>query len=241
MGIGQKIKKLRRENNLSQKELARQLFVTDKTISSWEVERTEPDINALCSLSKIFNCNLSYLINDEIKRNDIETEIKIELRLKEYLDLKILLTNRTKLIAEIKQIDTYFKPLKNKNTYLRIRNVGNKNIVTYKEKQKNYCDELEAEIDDAKNMEKIFERLGLKKIGVVAKSRIIYNYQDKYEIALDNVKNVGYFIEIEIKKYELAKDEEYQKLLQVAKDFGLNLKNKSTKHYLDYILERRQK
>lgn len=233
MAIGMRIKKLRNDLNLTQKELAQNLFVTDKALSSWENERTEPDIAALLKLSEIFNCSVNYLINGEAKRNDIETEIKIELSQKEYLNLKLLLKNK---IAEILQIDTYYQ-INKPNCYLRIRSIGNKNIITYKRKQNNCCEELEVEIDDAFNMNKIFAALDLKQLAIIEKQRITYNYLNKYEIALDNVKNIGYFIEIEIKKYEFELEAEYQKLLQVAKDLGLNLKNIAYKHYLDYYLE----
>ena len=234
MAIGKRISKLRKNLNLTQKELAQRLFVTDKALSSWENERTEQDIEALLNLSEVFNCSVNYLINGEAKRNDTETEIKIELSQKEYLNLKLLLKNK---ISDIFQIDTYYQTNK-PNCYLRIRNIGNKNIITYKKSQKNYCNELEVEIDDAFNMDKILEALDFKQLAIIEKQRVTYNYLNKYEIALDNVKNLGYFIEIEIKKYEFEQEEEYQKLLQLAKDLGLNLKNIAHKHYLDYRLEK---
>lgn len=237
MTLGNRIKKLRKELNLSQKELADKLYVTDKALSSWENGRTEPDIDTLLKMSEIFNCNISYLIKGYTKRNDIETEIKIELSKKEYLNLKALFKNRIKYITEILQNDSYYKLLKS-DCYLRIRTAGNKNIVTYKEYHKNYCDEFEVEIDDVKSMVKIFAGLGLKQHVMLEKKRIVYSYLNKYEIVLDNVKNLGYFVEIEIKKYDFDKLEEYQKLLQVAKDFGLNLAKKTDKHYLGYILEK---
>ena len=234
MAIGKRISKLRKNLNLTQKELAQRLFVTDKALSSWENERTEPDIEALLNLSEVFNCSVNYLINGEAKRNDTETEIKIELSQKEYLNLKLLLKNK---ISDIFQIDTYYQTNK-PNCYLRIRNIGKTRIITYKKSQKNYCNELEVEIDDAFNMDKILEALDFKQLAIIEKQRVTYNYLNKYEIALDNVKNLGYFIEIEIKKYEFEQEEEYQKLLQLAKDLGLNLKNIAHKHYLDYRLEK---
>ena len=63
-----------------------------------------------------------------------------------------------------------------------------------------YCDEYEVEIDDDKNLDKIFQILGLEKIATVSKVRNTYFYLNKYEVALDYVDNLGYFIEIEVKK-----------------------------------------
>lgn len=43
--ISYKIKNLRMKNNLTQQEFGDILFVSDKTVSSWESKRTLPDIN----------------------------------------------------------------------------------------------------------------------------------------------------------------------------------------------------
>ena len=43
--LGNKIKAFRTEKGLSQLELGNMLCVSDKTISSWENDRTIPDIN----------------------------------------------------------------------------------------------------------------------------------------------------------------------------------------------------
>lgn len=242
MALSKRLIELRRKSKLSQKDLATKLFVTDKTVSSWENGRTEPDIEMILKLSEIFNCNVSYLIGDYEKRNDIETEIKIILTEKEYRDLKTLLKVKAQFAKQIIQSDTYYKsPALEKNAYLRIGERGNKNILTYKHKHDNYCDEWEVEVDNPETLEKIFKALNITKLAMVEKVRNVFNYLDKYEIALDDVKNIGYFIEIEIKKYTLPKEEEYLKLIQVAKNLGLNLNNKANKHYLDYVLEKNKK
>ena len=43
MTFGQKLKKLRTEKNLTQKDLADQLHVTFQTVSKWESDINEPD------------------------------------------------------------------------------------------------------------------------------------------------------------------------------------------------------
>lgn len=80
-------------------------------------------------------------------------------------------------------------------------------------------------MDDSINLKKIFKVLGLEEIAYVDKIRRIYKYKDKYEISLDIVKELGYFVEIEIKKYNKDLSLEYDELLKVAKNFGLNLNN----------------
>ncbi len=52
--IGDKIKELRLEKNLSQKELATILAVSNKTISHWESNYTEPSLQMIVVLKKFF-------------------------------------------------------------------------------------------------------------------------------------------------------------------------------------------
>lgn len=47
--IEEKIKRIRKEK-ISQQELANKLFVSDKTISSWEQNRTEPNLDMIVKI-----------------------------------------------------------------------------------------------------------------------------------------------------------------------------------------------
>ena len=91
-------------------------------------------------------------------------------------------------------------------------------------------------MDDSINLKKIFKVLGLEEIVYVDKIRRIYKYKDKYEISLDIVKELGYFVEIEIKKYNKDLSLEYDELLKVAKNFGLNLNNIDRRWYPYYMV-----
>ena len=118
------------------------------------------------------------------------------------------------------------------NKLLRLRLSGNKKILTYKTYNNNmYYEEYEVEIDNSNNMMKIFDFIGLKKIAEVKKERMIYSYQDKYEVSLDKVDNLGYFIEIEVKGTINDYFEEYDNLLKNSRNLGLNLNNIEQKRY----------
>ena len=52
--LGEKIKNIRISNNLKQSELAEMLFVSEKTISSWENNRTVPDLNMIYKISDYY-------------------------------------------------------------------------------------------------------------------------------------------------------------------------------------------
>ncbi|MCL2518499.1 MAG: helix-turn-helix transcriptional regulator [Oscillospiraceae bacterium] len=59
--IGQTIKKLRKERNLTQEELADQLNVTSKAVSKWENETGLPDISQVVPLASVFGVSADVL------------------------------------------------------------------------------------------------------------------------------------------------------------------------------------
>ncbi len=67
---GEFIAELRKEQNLTQKDLASKLNVSDKAISRWETGKGFPDIDSLHALSKFFGITINELLageNAEIK------------------------------------------------------------------------------------------------------------------------------------------------------------------------------
>lgn len=63
--IGDNIKKIREEKGLSQKDLADKLFVSDKTISSWEINRTEPKMGMIEAICIALQCQKSDIIGGD--------------------------------------------------------------------------------------------------------------------------------------------------------------------------------
>lgn len=61
-GIGNNIKRLRIENNLSQEELASKLFLSRQAISLWEKGNGFPSIDNVVFLSKLFNITIEKLL-----------------------------------------------------------------------------------------------------------------------------------------------------------------------------------
>lgn len=233
MNLGERISNLRKSKKMTQQDLANKIYVTDKTVSSWESNRTEPGLEIIVKLSEIFDCSIGYLIYGDNIKSDVETEIKIKLSKNEFDELNDFMNEKAKFINENRQVDTYYQPTHRKflkkeltNEWLRIGIRGNKKILNYKNWHSNmFCDEFEVEIDNSENLDKILKILGLEIICVVDKVRKTFLYLDKYEIALDHVKELGYFIEIEVKKYSGEPIEEYDELIRLAKKMGLNLDN----------------
>jgi len=142
-------------------------------------------------------------------KKSIEIEIQVQI---ENLDrLKTFLQENANYVSESHQIDKYYSP-RHRNfikvrpirEWLRLRNSSGKYSVNYKNwyydksGRSQYCDEYESPIQDVKQLEKIFLALDIKPIVTVDKVRKIWTYKD-YEIALDCIKGLGDFVEIEYK------------------------------------------
>lgn len=65
ISIGQTIKKLRKERNLTQEELAEQLNVTSQAVSKWENETGLPDISQIIPLASVFGVSTDILFGIE--------------------------------------------------------------------------------------------------------------------------------------------------------------------------------
>lgn len=64
MTFGQKLKKIRKENNLTQEQLAEKIFVTRTAISKWETDQGYPSIDSLKEISDLFSISIDELISD---------------------------------------------------------------------------------------------------------------------------------------------------------------------------------
>ena len=60
--LGSVLKQLRKEKGILQSVLAKDINVTQATISSWEIERTAPNIEQLNLLANYFNTTVDFLI-----------------------------------------------------------------------------------------------------------------------------------------------------------------------------------
>lgn len=65
MKIGNIIKELRKEKNMSQTDLAKLLFLSQDTISLWERDKSLPDVNSVVEMSKIFQVTTDYILGLE--------------------------------------------------------------------------------------------------------------------------------------------------------------------------------
>lgn len=70
MTFGEKVRKSRKDSNISQEELAFQLQVSRQAISKWENDKGYPETEKIIKMSKIFNVTLDYLLNESTASNE---------------------------------------------------------------------------------------------------------------------------------------------------------------------------
>jgi len=75
MTLGERIKELRKRNNLTQIDLAKEMEVTKGTVSAWETNRRRPSFETLDALASLFSVNMAYLLgssNDDTSAGQSE-------------------------------------------------------------------------------------------------------------------------------------------------------------------------
>lgn len=72
--VKDKIKSLRKENNLTQQDLAESIFVSRQTISRWESGLSIPTTENIAQIAKLFEKDTSYFFPDSYFENKIDTK-----------------------------------------------------------------------------------------------------------------------------------------------------------------------
>lgn len=78
--LAENLKKIRKENNLSQEDLASILGVSRQAISKWESKVSYPEMDKIVLLCKKFNLNIDDLLHKDIK--EVKDNINVQNRIK---------------------------------------------------------------------------------------------------------------------------------------------------------------
>lgn len=230
--IGKFIANKRKEQNLTQKELADKLYVTDKTISRWETGVYMPDLSTIILLSDILNVSAYELLlgesitNNEAKTDNIETETRVLFPLNEEQNIINKINGLEELIYKGKfyektsqynhpnpEIDFYSKEI---DARFRVRVTENKNVqkcmISYKRRGEDFFDnqinseeevEVEIKYTDHENLTYILENvLKMQLIESYERYRYVY-YNDDVEIDIDIYP---FMIAVEIENKSNTKD-----------------------------------
>lgn len=102
MKIGSFLKELRKENELTQEQLAEKLNVSNRSVSRWETGNTLPDISILIELAEFYDVDIKEILDGERKSEDMNEETKeIMAKVVDYTtaDKEIIITKTQKYSA----------------------------------------------------------------------------------------------------------------------------------------------
>lgn len=75
MNIGDKLYELRKNQNLSQEEVAEKLNVTRQTISKWETNQSMPDLDKIVPLCELYGITADFLLQGTVDSKAKETNL----------------------------------------------------------------------------------------------------------------------------------------------------------------------
>ncbi len=76
MNLADNLKRIRKDNNLSQEQLAEKLGVSRQAVSKWESGQSYPEMDKVLQICSLFNLNINELINENIKEVNETKESK---------------------------------------------------------------------------------------------------------------------------------------------------------------------
>jgi len=121
---------------------------------------------------------------------------------------------------------------------LRVRTVDGRAILTYKgpkvDKVSKTREEVEVEVKG--DMPLVLERLGFKKVMEVRKVRKVYR-KDDIEVCLDDVTDLGLFVEVESKSTDLEATR--ARVLNVVNALGIKDSDLERRAYLELLLAKK--
>ena len=82
--FAENLRRIRKENNLSQEQLADKLGVSRQSVSKWESQQAYPEMDKVIQLCNMFNLNIDELLNRDIK--EVREEKENKNRVNKYLD-----------------------------------------------------------------------------------------------------------------------------------------------------------
>jgi predicted adenylyl cyclase CyaB len=182
---------------------------------------------------------------------NIEIEIKIKISDETANCCKNFLAHNARFVNSSQEVDQYLGP-SHRNflapefpyEWLRLRLKNNKVVLNYKHwypenaEVSTHCDEFETEIQNSDSLLKIFKALDITPLIIVDKVREKYNYKDEFDISIDFIKELGYFIEIEYIGKSNVIEEANKLVLEIAKTLNLDLSQRDNRGYPYLMLEK---
>ncbi len=182
---------------------------------------------------------------------NIEIEIKIAIDKQIYSTCKEFLCKHAQFIKEDREVDQYFNSsrrnfvaLEYPYEWVRVRTKNTRVTLNYKHwHPKNssistHCDEFETDVSDQEALVKILKALGVKLLVIVDKHREKYIYGNQFEVSLDYVRELGFFVEIEYVGKDISILEAQGRINEFAKELNLDLSRRDNRGYPYLMLDK---
>lgn len=180
-----------------------------------------------------------------------EIEVKLQIDEDKYSTLLIFMKEIAMFKSEKHQIDIYYSP-DGENYYdrgdrcLRIRIEDNKSMLSYKRiygenTSQQFIEEYETCVESPEMMSNILKALNYRSEIIVDKRRLEYSTEDGFLVALDNVKDLGFFVEIENKNEEEAIEKRNDDLVYFVRFLDLDMSWRNTEGYSNMLYKKKYK
>jgi adenylate cyclase, class 2 len=180
----------------------------------------------------------------------LEIEVKYLAPERTALEAKLLVLGARE-VGEHQEADHYFnapdRDFRKTDEAFRIRRIGAQNFMTYKGPRQDGPTKTRPEIEIpfgdgdtlANDLARLLQHLGYRPVAIVRKKRRVYDLKrDGFDvhISLDDVDQVGAYVEVEIVAEEGDADAARAAVLALAAELGLT--NSERRSYLQLLLER---
>jgi adenylate cyclase, class 2 len=185
-------------------------------------------------------------------KDGIEVEVKIPVSKELFEKTRKFLKRNASFISFSCEMDRYFNsPHRNflskgnPTEYLRVRikekggSMAYKNVHLNNKGERTHSDEYESKVDNPMQAVKILEVLNFDNFLTVDKDREEYIYKNIFEIDMDIVKGLGYFVEIEALRNFGGIQKTRKRICNFARKLGIDPDNQDKKGYVIALMEKK--
>lgn len=177
---------------------------------------------------------------------EVEAKVKVE----NISETRKKISEIAKLVGKQNKIDDYYT-IEPMNTYpkksLRIRRKGNEYEINFKQKLSyvrgvHAKKESEFNVSDIKNFVALIKDFGFKKWLTKIKTSEVYEIKNNFHIELNNVKNLGWFLEVEyLVKTEKEISSARKQIIEIIKKLEIPKSEIKESGYTKMLWEKRFK
>ena len=112
--LGTRIQSLRKENGLSQNELAKKIQVSKAQMSRYEVKGVQPPADVLNKMADVLNTSVDFLINGDMNEK-ASTALKNTKLLQKFKDIAMMPEEEQNILLQV--IGAYIRDFKTRQAY----------------------------------------------------------------------------------------------------------------------------